>query len=205
MSGKMYYLTTLAAWQRHAHRFTGSHWIALGSFPAQTGARASTIAPVEASHGEGNSSCNVQAPLPSPAPASGAREARHSASPPREGWEHGAGNSSSAPGATQVAPAADSPRELSRAADENMLSGESQLGDATPILVLVEADEGAHLALESDSDFQQLPHPLAQKPIPAAARSAIAARGIAIPEHATTFETAESLARVHPLLRYRVF
>ena len=38
-------------------------------------------------------------------------------------------------------------------------------GDATRILVLVEADEGAHLALEDDAAFEPLPHPLAQKPI----------------------------------------
>jgi hypothetical protein len=121
MPGKMYYMTTLAAWQRHAHQFTGSHWIALET--------------VAASAREGN--------------------------PP--------------------------------------------VADATPILVLVEADEGAHVALEADSDITPLPHPLAQNPIPAAAQSAIAARGITIPEHATTFETAESLASLHPLLRHRVF
>lgn len=79
------------------------------------------------------------------------------------------------------------------------------LDAATPILVLVEGDEGAHLVLESDADFTPLPHPLAQKAIPAAVQSAIAARGIAIPDRATTFEAAESLARVHPLLRHRVF
>ena len=121
MPGKTYYLTTLAAWQRHAHRFAGSHWIALESI------------------------------------AVSARE------------------------------------------------GNSRVADTTPILVLVEGDEGAHLALESDADFTPLPHPLAQKAIPAAAQSAIGACGIALPDRATTFEAAESLARVHPLLRHRVF
>jgi hypothetical protein len=86
-----------------------------------------------------------------------------------------------------------------------MASSESNLSDATPILVLVEGDEGAHLALEADADFLKLPHPLAQQPIPAAAHSALASSGIALPERATTFEAAELLARVHPLLRHRVF
>jgi hypothetical protein len=34
MTGKAYYLTTLADWQRHAARFANSHWLALDSrFP----------------------------------------------------------------------------------------------------------------------------------------------------------------------------
>jgi hypothetical protein len=75
--------------------------------------------------------------------------------------------------------------------------------DATPILVLVEADEGAHLALEDEPAFEALPHPLAQKPISQAAQSALAAHGVA--PGATTFDAAEAVARVHPLLRHRVF
>jgi hypothetical protein len=75
--------------------------------------------------------------------------------------------------------------------------------DATPILVLVEADEGAHLAIEDDPAFEALPHPLAQKPISEAAQSVLAAHGVA--PGATTFDAAEVLARVHPLLRHRVF
>jgi hypothetical protein len=78
-----------------------------------------------------------------------------------------------------------------------------ELGAAMPILVLVEADEGAHLALEDDAAFEALPHPLAQKPISDAAQSALAAHGVA--PGATTFDAAESVARVHPLLRHRVF
>jgi hypothetical protein len=75
--------------------------------------------------------------------------------------------------------------------------------DATPILVLVEADEGAHLALEDEPAFEALPHPLAQKPISPAAQSALAAHGVT--PVATTFDAAEAVARVHPLLRHRVF
>lgn len=117
MTGKRYYLTTLGAWQRHAHRFANSHWSALGEVPA---------------------------------PAS-----RH------------------------------------------------ELDDATPIAVLVEADEGAHLALEDDAAFEALPHPLAQQPISAAAQVALAPHGVA--PGATTFDAAEALARLHPLLKHRVF
>jgi len=75
--------------------------------------------------------------------------------------------------------------------------------DATRILVLIEADEGVHLALEDDAAFEPLPHPLAQKPISDAAQTALAPHGV--PPGATTFDAAEALARRHPLLRHRVF
>lgn len=75
--------------------------------------------------------------------------------------------------------------------------------DATMILVLVEADEGAHLALEDDAAFEALPHPLTQAPISDAAQTALAAHGVA--PGASTFDAAEALARIHPLLRHRVF
>ena len=111
MTGKRYYVTTLADWQRHAHGFPTSHWLALET--------------------------------------------------------HGAGEG------------------------------------ATRIVVLIEADEGAHLALEDDAAFEPLPHPLAQKSISDAAQSALALHGV--PSGATTFDAAEILARVHPLLRHCVF
>jgi hypothetical protein len=75
--------------------------------------------------------------------------------------------------------------------------------DATRILALIEADEGAHLALQDDAEFEQLPHPLAQHAISEGAQAALAAHGVAF--GATTFEAAEMVARVHPLLRHRVF
>lgn len=75
--------------------------------------------------------------------------------------------------------------------------------DGTKILVLVEADEGIHLALEDDVAFEQLPHPLAQRPISPMAQAALAQQGVQA--GATTFETTEIMARVHPLLRHRVF
>jgi hypothetical protein len=79
----------------------------------------------------------------------------------------------------------------------------TQIPGATNILVLIEADEGAHLALEDDPAFEALPHPLAQKPISDRAQVALAAHGVAA--GSTTFDAAEVLARVHPLLRHRVF
>jgi hypothetical protein len=77
------------------------------------------------------------------------------------------------------------------------------LPETAQILALIEADEGAHLALEDDPDFQALPHPLAQRPISPAAQAALAAFGVA--PGATTFDAAEAVARFHPLLRHRVF
>jgi hypothetical protein len=68
---------------------------------------------------------------------------------------------------------------------------------------LVEADEGAHLALEDEPAFEALPHTLTQKSISDAAHAALAQHGVTL--GATTFEAAETLARVHPLLRHRVF
>ena len=73
--------------------------------------------------------------------------------------------------------------------------------DASPaILLLVDADEGAHLALEDDAAFEALPHPLAQKTISDSAQAALG-----LSAGATTFDVAESASRLHPLLRHRVF
>lgn len=75
--------------------------------------------------------------------------------------------------------------------------------ETTPILALIEADEGAHLTLQDDREFEQLPHPLSQKPVSEAAVAALAAHGVA--SGANMFDAAEAVARVHPLLRHRVF
>jgi hypothetical protein len=72
-----------------------------------------------------------------------------------------------------------------------------------PILVLVEGDEGAHLALEDDPAFEVLPHPLGKKAISGSSQAALAPLGVA--PGATTFDVAETVARIHPLLRHRVF
>ena len=76
-------------------------------------------------------------------------------------------------------------------------------GDGTRILVLIDADEGVHLSLDDDAAFAPLPHPLAQKPISQAAQEALATHGVT--PGATTFDAAEAVARIHPLLRHRVF
>lgn len=87
--------------------------------------------------------------------------------------------------------------------EEGMASSISMADNDGQIIVLVEADEGAHLALEDDPAFEALPHPLAQNPISNAAQAALAQHGVT--PGATTFDAAEVLARVHPLLRHRVF
>jgi hypothetical protein len=79
----------------------------------------------------------------------------------------------------------------------------NELSGASRILVLVEADEGVHLSLDDDAEFEALPHPLAPKSISDSAQIALAAHGV--PPDATMFEAAEIIARAHPLLRHRVF
>lgn|SRR5690348_4748508 len=130
MTGKQYYLTTLADWQRHASGFSNSHWFALA-----------------------------------PAPSDVCQE---------------------------------------RNAKDELVSDRAGSSQANvPILVLVEADEGAHLALEDDPAFEALPHALAQRPISAKAQAVLASVGVQ--SGATTFDVGEALARLHPLLRHRVF
>jgi len=111
MTGKLYYITTLAGWRRHVERFVHSHWIAL---------------------------------------------------------------------------------EAKRAVDE-----------ASKIFVVVDADEGAHAALDDDPEFDALPHPLSDKPISDIGQEALSGYGVG--PGAGTFDVAEALARVHPMLRHRVF
>jgi hypothetical protein len=79
--------------------------------------------------------------------------------------------------------------------------------DSQQILVLIEADEGAHNALEQDAAWEQLPHPLSQKPVSDNVHRALSQQGTGanLQPGATTFDVAESLGRAHPLLRYRVF
>jgi len=78
-----------------------------------------------------------------------------------------------------------------------------ELTDATRILVLVNADEGVHLTLDDDAAFEALPHPFAPKAISHSAHEALASHGVT--PGSTTFDAAEAIARVHPLLRPRVF
>jgi hypothetical protein len=97
------------------------------------------------------------------------------------------------------------PPAIPSSPDEALKCGAAseQPADLTQILVLIEADEGVHLALEDDQTFEALPLPLAQKPISSAAQTALAPHGV--DPGATTFEAAEAVARAHPLLRHRVF
>lgn len=76
-------------------------------------------------------------------------------------------------------------------------------GDSPLILVLVAADEAAHIALENDAEVEALPHPLARTPVSECAVAALAPLGIVSGDD--TFTVAEKLARVNPLLRHRVF
>jgi hypothetical protein len=123
MTGRAYYLTTFADWQRHAARFANSHFVVLG-----------------------------------------------------------AGNASA---------------EATINADAAISSTDAK------VLVLIEADEGVHLSLEDDPTFQPLPHPLAQKPVSPTVQVALEPHGVA--PGATTFDAAETIGRIHPLLRHRVF
>lgn len=75
--------------------------------------------------------------------------------------------------------------------------------DATPILALIDADEGAHLAMENDAEFEPLPHPLARTVVSQRVSAALTHFGIAHGDD--TFTVAEKVARVNPLLRHRVF
>jgi hypothetical protein len=78
--------------------------------------------------------------------------------------------------------------------------------EATTILVLIEADEGTHLKLEDDGEFEGLPHPLTHNPISCESQAAIATSPLkTVAPNATTFDIAEAAAKIHPLLGYRVF
>jgi hypothetical protein len=75
--------------------------------------------------------------------------------------------------------------------------------ETASILVLIEADEGTHGVLEDDPSFEPLPHPLSQKAISETAQAALSSHGVV--RGASTFDATEIIARVHPLLRHRVF
>ena len=117
MTGRRYYITTLADWHHHAHRFANSHWLALS--------------------------------------------------------------------------------------DDDSAIASREVTRATRIIVIVDADEGVHLALDDDAAFEALPHPFAPKAISHAAHEALASHGVT--PGSTTFDAAEAIARAHPLLRPRVF
>jgi hypothetical protein len=98
-------------------------------------------------------------------------------------------------------------RHAARFANSHWLALDSasgaDAGDCARILAIVEADEGVHLCLDDDSQFEALPSALGDKSISDAAHAALAIHGVAA--GATTFEAAETAGRIHPLLRHRVF
>ncbi|MFZ0978913.1 MAG: hypothetical protein WAN23_05855 [Candidatus Acidiferrales bacterium] len=94
--------------------------------------------------------------------------------------------------------------EPASAANDAQTTGDPSMPRAdTKILVLIEADEGVHLSLEDEPAFEPLPHPLAQKPLSPTVQVALEPHGVA--PGTTTFDAAETIGRIHPLLRHRVF
>jgi len=195
MTGKAYYITTLADWQRHAPRFANSHFIVLEDDSRSAGFQPANSRPnAEAENRRQDAGATNGAPRP-PLPV----EARDFSPAKTTGAER--------PSVAQLhlqhvveVEGSQSSAMLESTEAHPTLTGR---GDNRKILVLIEADEGVHLSLEDDAAFEPLPHPLAQKPISDAAQSALAPHGVA--PGATTFDAAEALARVHPLLKHRVF
>jgi len=171
MTGKAYYITTLADWQRHAPRFANSHFIVLDADFRSAGFQPASFGP----DGE-----RQNRPQDAPRLRSGQAAVTNPGAPLPGMMAEEKGAASSAP------------------------TGDNLMAERNPrILVLIEADEGVHLSLEDEPAFEPLPHPLAQKPISDAVQAALAPHGVA--PGATTFDAAETLARIHPLLKHRVF
>ncbi len=93
-------------------------------------------------------------------------------------------------------------RHVARFAHSHWIALKQGPGEPEKILVQVDGDEGAHVALEDDPDFEALPYALTQKAISAEAHADLAEL---VGAGANTFEVAEAAARIHPLLRHRVF
>ena len=249
MTGKAYYITTLADWQRHAPRFANSHFIVLDAAPSaptpavrhsERSDRTDVVRPghagtsdraVEeslfhsvpdqefatkkgpsASSGEPAALHSNNVVIPSEPAAfagdegSAVASESHGGSPAVEAQDFLALSEAEGSPAKNDAPEAPSNAQLHPQHVFEVQSYASLKMDKDAdcrILVLIEADEGVHLSLEDEPAFQPLPHPLAQKPISDAAQAALAPHGVA--PGATTFDAAEALARVHPLLRHRVF
>ena len=195
MTGKAYYITTVADWQRHSARFANSHFIVLDTLRSGDVECGSLLPP------SGAGACSGSAEVSAGEEALAEPACRENGSDtPAASNITGVESEASARSALLAKPR--STPEQARSADSG---GElpHSTNTNTHILVLIEADEGVHLSLDDDPAFEPLPHPLAQKPISAAAQSALALHGVA--PGATTFDAAEALARVHPLLRHRVF
>jgi len=180
MTGRRYYITSLADWHRHAHRFANSHWLALSN---DDSAASRELADPSCLVRAADKSCSVD----------GAAEPSSIA-----------GHGSAVPLLNMCdAVASDESSARDTQPPSVPFAHDAQPSDATRIVVLVDADEGVHLALDDDAAFEALPHPFAPKAISHAAHEALAAHGVA--PGSTTFDAAEALARAHPLLRPRVF
>ena len=199
MTGRRYYITTLADWHRYAHRFANSHWLALDD--DATRSRESTDASC-AVRADGSDAVAHDAP---PFDAGNCDiatvGARHAVPEPADGT---AAPSSGELSSTPVIPSKASAGSSSELAQPIRADTQSRnLSSAPRILVLIDADEGVHLALEDDAAFEALPHPFAPKSISDAAQQALAPHGVT--PGATTFDAAEAASRAHPLLLPRVF
>jgi len=217
MTGKAYYITTLADWQRHAPRFANSHFIVLDACTAKSDVIPNSAA-VSADGGEGSA---VVLPwdggatnLGGPAGAGENQTAPDSAQDDAFGFCSAGFQPANLPSVESrgFSPAKnDAPQAPSNAqfhpqhVFELCIDARQKMDKDADcrILVLIEADEGVHLSLEDEPAFEPLPHPLAQKPISDAAQAALAPHGVT--PGATTFDAAEALARIHPLLKHRVF
>ncbi len=71
------------------------------------------------------------------------------------------------------------------------------------VLVLVEGDEGIHNNLQNDPGWESLPHPLGNRAVSDRVVAALIGHGVR--QGATTYEVTEAIAKVHPVMRYRVF
>jgi hypothetical protein len=79
----------------------------------------------------------------------------------------------------------------------------AMISDKTDIVVLIEADEGAHLLLDDHPYFEPLPHPLSGQAISGSAHTALAPLGVKPGD--STFDVAEAISQHHPLLRHCVY
>ena len=209
MTGRRYYITTLADWQRHAHRFANSHWLELAAASTNdntdSDADGSVVPTVGARHA-----------VPERAAATGAPSSREltdasctvnsaSSSADHDRATNGTAEPTSIAGHGSAVPLLNTidAEANADASSQRERQLPDVIADATRILVLVDADEGVHLALDDDAAFEALPHPFAPKAISHTAHEALAAHGVT--PGATTFDAAEAVARAHPLLRPRVF
>ena len=79
----------------------------------------------------------------------------------------------------------------------------SPASQESKIWLSVEADEGTHNSLSQDPLWKELPHPLSPTIIPEAIAQVLAPLGVTA--FSSSFETTEAIAKLHPILRHRVF